>query len=645
MKDVNLIGKKNKIVFMWLVLFLILILISCSKDELTIKVEDVTVDGTECTFVITTEEGSTDDLAVLFTEDHEPNAAQDGYIYKQFNFTHIFTETGTKTIYLTLLKDGKIISESRKYTLKTFSKEKLSQLKYQLKNGVLMINIFPKLENTVYKVQINDDFYENDTGEFSMPINKGNINIKATAIRNDDIKFESISLTVPASADKPPEITIPLPENGYDGKWIPFNVKDDWDSNENLTITARIDEIPLFFNDSKLFPKYEIPEGEHTLEASVVDSAGNAITVNKDIRIVKEFEKNVPELYIEEGGYFRIASWKNVKPDAEVRIEQFDNGNWKEIIKAKEESPIRISSEFVSEGKGDLYRISLVSTKTHYLPSVPVFAKSEPLRRLTSTYVLSLAGADTLFGAGEDYYLQGRIAVGEEKHLRIEPEVTVKIGRGSSLLINGSIEMDGQRGRISFVSLASSDGIRIGSGGFMLARNVDFGNTNIVGERGSVIILDNCNVDTTLVFSGEYLQLYNSTLNGGLNIENSVDSVIYNTEINEGFESNQVDNALIVNSIMNCNTGVMVFSEINIYQSTVELKELSLKNFTTLNLYHCKGVTDLTKMNYGSSIYVDACNFQESILSVENISSAVIPKDLKDIISVKTDDKSTLVFY
>lgn len=641
----NLIGKKNKIVFIWLVLFLILILVSCLKNELTIKVEDVTVDGTECTFVIATEEGSTDDLAVLFTEDHEPSSAQDGYIYDRFNFTHTFTETGTKTIYLTLLKDGKIISESLKYTLKTFSKEKLSQLKYQLKNGVLMINIFPKLENTVYKVLINDDMYENDTGEFSVPINRGNINIKATAISNDDTKFESISLTVPASADAPPEITIPLPENGYDGKWIPFNVKDDWDSNENLTITARIDEIPLFFNDSKLFPKYEIPEGEHTLEASVVDSAGNTVTVNKDIRIFKEFEKNVPELYIEEGGYFRIASWKNVKPDAEVRIEQFDNGNWKEIIKTEEEGPIRISSEFVSEGKGDLYRISLVSTKTRYLPSVPVFAKSEPLRRLTSTYVLSLAGADTLFGAGEDYYLQGRIAVGEKKHLRIEPEVTVKLGRGSSLLINGSIEMDGRRGRISFVSLASSDGIRIGSGGLMLARNVDFGNTSIVGEKGSVIILDNCNVDNTVVFSGEYLQLYNSTLNGGLSIENSVDSVIYNTGINEAFESIRVNNTLIVNSIMNCNTGVMIFSEINIYQSTVEMKELSLKNFTTLNLYHSKGVIDLTKTNYGSSIYVDTCNFQESTLSVENISSAVIPKDLKDIISVKTDDKSTLVFY
>ncbi|MGC9384335.1 MAG: hypothetical protein ACP5D6_07035, partial [Kosmotogaceae bacterium] len=517
-------------------------IISCSRDKYAISIEDVTVDGTECTFILKTEGSNVDNVSVLFTVDHEPSTAQDGYLYDKLNFTHTFTEPGTKTVYLTLLKDKKIITESQKYTMKTFSKERLTHLEYQLENGVLMIDVFPKLENTVYSIELNGDFYENSTGEFIVPVNKENISIKATAVRNDELKFGGISLTVAASNDEPPEIFIPLPENGYNGKWIPFNINDDWDKYENLTIKAKIDGIPLLFNESRLFPEYEIPEGNHTLKASVTDSNGNMKTISKEIKIVKTFEENVPELYIEEGGYFRIASWKNVEPDTEVKIERFKNGNWKEIIKTEDDSPMRISAEYVSENKGDLYRISLASTKTQYIPSVPVFAKSEPLRRLTSTYVLSLMGADTLFSAGEDYYLQGRIAVGENKHLRIEPEVTVKIGRGSSLLVNGSIEMDGRRGKISFISLASSDGIRIGSGGLMLARNVDFGNTNIVGDKGSIIILDNCSINGLLDFSGEYLQIYNSSLDNGLNIENSVDSVIYNSEINNGFENMYVKN-------------------------------------------------------------------------------------------------------
>ncbi|MEA2066613.1 MAG: hypothetical protein U9O65_05910 [Thermotogota bacterium] len=641
----NLIRNKTKTVVAILILFSIIIFISCSKNKYTISIKDVTVDGTECTFILTTDESNIDDITVLFTVDHEPSTAQDGHLYDKLNFTHTFTEPGTKTVYLTLLKDKKMITESLKYTLKPFHKEKLSHLEYQIENGVLTIDIFPKLENTVYSVDVNGDLYENYAGKFSVPVCKENISIKATAIYNNEVKFEGISLTVPASADEPPEMFIPLPENGYKGKWIPFDVNDDWDKYENLTIKAKIDEIPLLLSDSRLIPEYEIPEGEHTLKASVTDSDGNMKTINKKIKIVKTFEENVPELYIEEGGYFRIASWKNVEPDTEVKIESFKNGNWEEIIKTEDDSPMRISAEFVSENKGDLYRISLASTKTHYLPSVPVFAKSEPLRRLTSTYVISLMGADTLFSAGEDYYLQGRIAVGENKHLRIEPEVTVKIGRGSSLLVNGSIEMDGRRGKISFISLASSDGIRVGSGGVMLARNVDFGNTNIVGDKGSIIILDNCSINGLLDFSGEYLQIYNSNLDDGLIIENYVDSVIYNSEINNGFENKYVKNVLIVNSNIKCNTGTIIFSKMSFYQSTIEIDELSLRNFSTLNLYHSNCMTDLIKINNGSSIYIDTCDFQKGSLSIEKISRAVIPEKLKDILSVKTDDKSTLIFY
>jgi hypothetical protein len=645
MKGVNLIRKKIELVVAVFILFSMVIFISCSRNKYTISIKDVIVDGTECTFILTTEERNVDDIDVLLTVDHKPSTAQDGYLYDKLNFTHTFTEPGTKTVFLTLIKDKKMITESLKYTLKTFFKEKLSHLEYQLKNGVLVVDIFPKLENTVYSVDVNGNLYENYTGKFSIPVCKENISIKATAVRNDKLKFEGISLTVPASDDKTPEIFIPLPENGYNGKWIPFDVNDDWDKHDDLIIKAKIDGIPLLFNDCRLFPAYEIPEGRHTLKASVTDSDGNVKTINKEIEIVKTFEENVPELYIEEGGYFRIASWKNVEPDTEVKIERFKNGNWEEIMKTEDDSPTRISAEFVSENKGDLYRISIASTKTHYLPSVPVFAKSEPLRRLTSTYVLSLMGADTLFSAGEDYYLQGRIAVGENKHLRIEPEVTVKIGRGSSLLVNGSIEMDGRRGKISFISLASSDGIRVGSGGLMLARNVDFGNTNIVGDKGSIIILDNCSINGLLDFSGEYLQIYNSSLDEGLNIENSVDSVIYNSEIYNGFENMYVKNALIVNSNIKCNTGTMVFSKMNIYQSTIELSELSLRNFSALNLYHNNCMADLIKINSGSSIYIDTCDFQKASLSIEKISRAVIPEKLKDILSVEMDDKSTLIFY
>ncbi|MFO7881628.1 MAG: hypothetical protein R6U52_03690 [Kosmotogaceae bacterium] len=641
----NPIKEKLKFVITISTIFAIIMLVSCSKKEYTITIKDITIDGTKCTFSLNTSDATADDLSVLLTENHKPDAARDGFLYNQMQFTHTFTESGTKTVYLTLVKNDRLVSQSLEHSLEVFHEAKLSHFEYQLENGVLKISVFPKLNNMIYTVQINGNSYNNDTGDFSIPISKEDIDIIISAIQNNELKFGVISKTISTKADEPPKITIPVPENGYDGKWIPFFVTDDWDRHENLTVMASIYGISMFFIDNKLFPEYEIPEGEHTLEASVIDSFGNISTVSKDIKIVKSFEESIPELYIEEGGYFRIASWKNVEANTEVKIERFKNGNWEEIIQTEDHSPLRISSEFVSEGKGDLYRLSLASTKTHYLPSVPVFAKSEPLRRLTSTYVLSLMGADTLFGAGEDYYLQGRIAVGETKHLRIEPEVTVKIGRGSSLLVNGSIELDGRRGRISFISLASSDGIRVGSGGVMLARNVDFGNTSIIGEEGSVVILENCNLDTALNFSGTYLQIFDSSLDGGLILKNSDESVIYNVKINESFISNNIKNTIFVNSDINCSTGAMDFSKINAYQSTFELEELSVKNVSTLNFYHCDGLVNMLKINNGSKVYIGTSDFQKGAILVEKISSVVIPEKLRDIINVESDDKSNIVFY
>ncbi|MFW6119689.1 MAG: hypothetical protein ACOC80_02145, partial [Petrotogales bacterium] len=505
----NLIKGKTRSILLSTVLFFILLTVSCSKNEYVMIVDGVTVEGSECTFNLSTEEEITKNLNVLLTEDHEPETADDGYIYKNLQFTHTFTEPGTRTVYLTFVNKDRLVSQPLNHTIEILKMARLSHLEYQLENGILEIHIFPKLDNMVYTIEINGTTYESSIGELNIPVKNEDIVIKASAIKNNEVKYGSIKTTI-SDVDEPPRVSIPSPENGYNGKWIPFHIKDDWDNKKDLTIRAEVNEISLLYNDEKLFPKHEIPEGDYTLKASVIDTSGNVCKISKNIRISKTFEEHIPELYIEEGGYFRIASWKNVDNNTNVKIERFENGKWEEIIKTKDHSPLRISSEFVSESKGDLYRLSLASTKTHYLPSVPVYAKSEPLRRLTSTYVLSLMGADTLFSAGEEYHLQGRIAVGEKKHLRIEPEVSVRIGRGSSLLVNGSIEMDGRRGRINFISLASSGGIHVGSGGVMLARNVDFGNTSITGEEGSVIILEDCNINNSLDFLGKYLQIYNS---------------------------------------------------------------------------------------------------------------------------------------
>ncbi len=645
MKGVNLIEGKARFILLAAVLFFILLTVSCSKKGYVMIVDDVTVDGSECTFHLSTEEEITEDLTVLFTEDHEPKTADDGYIYNNFQFTHTFTESGTKTIYLTFVNKSRLVSQPLKRTIEILPMERLTHFEYQLENSVLKIHVFPKLDNTIYTVEINGTSYKSNTGELSIPVKKEDIVIKASAVQNDEVKYRSIKTTISADADEPPSVSIPLPENGYNGKWIPFHIIDDWDNKDDLNIKAEVKDISLLYNDEKLFPEYEIPEGNYTLEASVIDSYSNVSTVSKSIRISKTFEEHIPELYIEEGGYFRIASWKNVDNNTEVKIERFKNGKWEEIIKTKDHSPLRISSEFVSDSKGDLYRLSLASTKTHYLPSVPVYAKSEPLRRLTSTYVLSLMGADTLFSAGEEYYLQGRIAVGEKKHLRIEPEVTVKIGRGSSLLVNGSIEMDGRRGRINFIPLASSVGIRVGSGGVMLARNVDFGNTSITGEEGSVIILEDCNINNSLGFSGRYLQIYNSDLNGGLNVENSDEIVVSNTLINEHFNSNNVKKSMFVNSNINCEIVTTEFSKINFYQSEFETEEMSVKNIANVNFYHCEGLVDIMHISNGSRVYVDTGEFWKSTMAIEKISTAVLPEKLRDIIVIEADDKSNVVFY
>ncbi|MFW6121918.1 MAG: hypothetical protein ACOC80_13630, partial [Petrotogales bacterium] len=136
-----------------------------------------------------------------------------------------------------------------------------------------------------------------------------------------------------------------------------------------------------------------------------------------------------------------------------------------------------------------------------------------------------------------------------------------------------------------------------------------------------------------------------SELNGGFNVVNSDEIIICNTLIKEHLSSKNVKKSLFVNSNINCTIGTIEFSKMNFYQSEFEIEELSVKNIANVSFYSCVGLVDIMNISNGSRVYIDKSEFRESTMSVEKISSAILPEKLRDIIDIETDDKSNIIFY
>lgn len=518
---------------------------------------------------------------------------------------------------------------------------------WELVSGVINFSAHADSFNVIeYILEYQGETFSSRMGSFEMPANRFEKFIGTFySVRQDGTRSDPTIVNIDLNEDKPPVGRVLL-ENPYSGGPIRFIIQDDWDSPSDMSIKANFEDIATLYSDGYLLPMIELSEGTYTLNIKVTDSSDNDWVYSRKQTVVKIPPAEIPELYIEEGT-LRQAKWK-INAEKPI-IQRFTEGKWQDIIfPGNTESSAPLSSEFVSPD-GDLYRLLLKSEDKFYLPSLPIFAKESYFRRFTSQYIVSLMGGDALFSGGNSYTLHGNIVVKGGSVLRVEPGTEINFTRGNILLVGGVMDLDGRKENIKFGSIGSAGTIEVSTGGSLIARGVDFGNTMLIVNEGAVIVLDHCRMNADFVVNGaRSIQIYDSEFQSNILFDKVGEFTISGSSFKDReFKINFVSQLEIVRSNIETEELILGDSNLRILDSKLKLQQLHINELSSLKVFG--GFFDIEKgfIDKGSSVQIDNKTSIETFakINVTRFSSFRISSELKDKFEIIEDSHSFSDIY
>ncbi|WP_156173089.1 hypothetical protein [Kosmotoga pacifica] len=606
-------------------------------------------EATKCTYSISITGSERKKPQILVSIDRVPENTRDGIVLKTEKGQFYVDREGTTTLYFTLFAGRRFVSTPVSTVVRVYkSKPEAPAInQFSIRDGNVVLSLKSQSESiNDYLVKAGKIVYHSENGFFLIPVNQSlETPIYCYSVRKDGVMSLPIKLNVNFSVNEKPSFDLKLPAN-YSGGKIPAEFHDDWTVPSKLVIEASVDgKIPLLFDGTALFPLYEIPSGEHLIHVKVVDQMGLSSEASFRIMVEKNLRDEIAELYIEEGGTFRKASWSLPEPIQNAVIQIMQNGKWSDIIEVNSNGSVRIPSKYISE-TGDIYRIAPEGGEISFLPSVPVFAKLEQSRRVTSNYIISLYGKDVTLPSGGSYSFQGNIAVKSGTLLRIESTTNVYLSRKSVLLVNGVLEIDGRRGKVNISSSGSPATLYVGKNGTLIARNVDFNNVKLVVNEGSVVVLENCEIDSEVHLKASTVQVYNSNIRETLKIDDSDELYLYNTELLNGLEVANVRRAIVLNSRFELRKGIITNSEIKVFGTEFSANELQITNSSHASFYNCVFYAVQSSISNASELYLESVKPKDNQkISLDSFSRVILSDKLKEKLHIEKDDTSEIFFH
>lgn len=634
---------------LWVFLFLPFFIGACNYfSDYILSVDNITIEATKCSYSVTVTGERQKKPDILITIGQPPANSKDGMIMKSEVGEFFIDRDGTVTIYFTLVSGRRLLSTPLATVVRVFNSPITAPIikKAAIRDGNIFLSLQGQSEGIKeYKVKIGSYNYFSKSGVFAIPlVSNLDVPIKCFSIREDGAISEPAIANIDLSENKKPSIDLILPEY-YDGNKIPLELHDDWTAPEKLIVRAFADDIPLLFDGKALFPLFEIPGGEHLIEIEVIDEAGLSTKSSFQITIKKALLNEIAELYIEEGGTFRIASWKLPSSVQNAVLQVMGAGEWTDIMEIGFEGSARIPSEYISD-MGDIYRLSPRKNDSVFLPSVPVFAKLEQSRRVTSSYIVSLYGKDVTLPSGGVYNFQGNIAVKSGSLLRIESSTSINLSRKSTLLVNGVLEIDGRRGKVTVSSFGSPAIIHIGRKGTFIARNVDFQNVELVADKGAVIVLENCEMNADVMLDVSSAQIYSSNITGSFKINNLNELYIFNSHISGSFESGFVKKGIVSNTQFDSKESSLSNSNIKFYNSEFSTGDIDISGSSHVYFYNSSLKVKKGIVNNASELYIEGTEiFCDEKLFIGNFSRIVMPEKVQDEVQIEKDNTSEVFLY
>lgn len=546
----------------------------------------MTTDGSSTSASVRVSGNGSSEPLVLVTVDHPPVDSSDGKRFGLGSVNLQISEPGTSTLYFTLVNRNRFLSTPYMKKVRIYlSRPPAPFVSWELISGILNFKTHADSFNVKeYRLEYGEKIFTSRIGDFNIPVRRfENFQGFFYSIRLDGTRSDPTIVDIALNEDKPPVGRVVV-EKPYIGGAIEFVVLDDWDSYPELSIEASLRDIDALYADGYLLPLVELPEGIYDLDIRVVDSSNNKWIYNRKHQVTKLPSLEIPELYIEEGT-LRQAKWKTI--DKEPVIQRFMEGRWQDIIyPGSTESSAPLSRDFVSQD-GDLYRLLLKSDDDIHLPSLPIFAKESYFRRFTSQYIVSLMGGDALFSGGNSYTLHGNIVVKEGSVLRVEPGTTINFTRGNVLLVGGVMDFDGRKENIKLGSIGSAGTIEVSTGGSIIARGVDFGNTRLVVNEGAVIVLDRCKIKSDLVInSAQSVQIYNSEFSGDVLFNNIEEFIVSSSTFDhQEFKIRFVGSADIIRSDFITEALMIEDGNLRILDSRLNSSRLDISELSSVKVF------------------------------------------------------------
>jgi len=637
--------KEKNVIIIITVFTILLVLTACNNKVSSIpEILNVIIEGSNVSLELKQVEKS----EFLLSVDTLPESLSDGIRFSGSMVTVKVTEPGTHTLYLYVVKRGKLIGTPKTLVVETYENRLLPpEFNYSLLYGKLRVQLSSRqLGIESYVVELNGVTYESKNGTFEFtPVKGDKLELGFYVQRTNGEKSDKKRVLLDLSEDTPPTVRIKLP-SPYTGDRIPMVVFDDWDDSEDIKVESNADGLPLLFDGKYLIPLFTLPAGDHILNIKVTDNGKNVSTTKFEIHVVKKFSTRVPTLYIEEGGAFRKASWQSdVK---ELELEHFSQGLWRVLTRLKgEQRFMKIKKEWISDG-GDLYRITALATDARYLPSIPVFAKKESVRRLTSENILSLYGDDVLFSAGNTYRFLGNVAVWEGKLLRVEPSVTCTFSRGGKLLVKGTMEVDGRKGRISFTSHTAFSEIKVERGGIFIARGVDFKNVSIDARDAAIIVLDDCNIQGNVKISASSVQIYNSTLRGEISFDSIQEFYLLSSQLQtDSLNFSNIKKSTVVNSTLEASEVTVQDSIVQFFDAMFKTQTMWIRSLSSVNLSFGNLSVSNIHVSNASKLYLEGVEVSDNEVPavVESFSRIIVVNSECCASETSVDDTSEIVIY
>jgi len=585
----------------------------------------------------------------LVTIGRPPVDGNDGLKFRGTEASFELKEQGTHSIYVTLIEGKRFLTTpvSAKVTV-NLEPPGRPAVRWSLAQGLLTLVVRAEDSEKVtdYRILVNGESFRSSSGVFSVRVERDTKYIVQAFSMSDTISSEPAIVDLELSEDFAPEVKLffALP---YRGEAIQVEIRDDWDSPEELEIIAFAQEsgIPLLFDGARLIPEIPIPERTNTLVLRVSDSSGNTTEVTRQLTVVRNTSRDLPELYIEEGT-IRNARWTT--SEGLVELQRYRDGEWITLSShdSEEKSSI-ISKDSISEN-GDLYRIAFTSESEIYMPSVPVFAKESFFRRFSTEYISSFLGMDALLVGGNDYRFYGNIVVRDNSVMRVESGSSLTIPKGNTLLVSGVLDLEGWKERISVNPGGSSGTIEVTNNGVLIARSVDFNNSRVLVEGAAVVVFDDCTFSGGLKINGaRTVQIYNSLIDGEILVENVRELLVHLSEFSgKDLTYSNLGSALLSRSTFGSQSIVVMHSRVEVVGSLFESGEIEINKTSSLSLAGSSIRDTEIEISGASSLHFEELEIAGQVMiDLKGLSRLSIQEDAKEIIEIISDAKSSVKVY